>query len=259
MKFKLNYTPVFSAEQPADPVTNTLWIKDGVETTNILFRMNDVPESPSENTLCIHQGADSRIPFDVIENSGIRVYPRKIKQYILSNNSYIWQVRNAKFYNGAAWTGLEVPLYDYGDECTSLSGGWTTSNASWSTAGSGITATLTKNSDHMFVTGNSTRVTGGSGYRLTTISTVDLTDIDQIGIEVSSLTGQGMLGVLAAGEEYMNADACVNISGASGTTPVTTTKDVSDLTGKYYVCLLMRCTASKVMTLQAKVHSVWIY
>ena len=253
---ELDYAVVCAAERPSAPVKNTLWVQNGADTSDVYFSLT-APGTPASNTLWIEQGAQSQVPFEPIKNGGITVYPRRAKQYDASSSA--WTLHRAELYNGTEWADLCIPIYNHGDECTALSGGWAVSNASWSTAGSGIKASLTKNSDHIFVTGDSTRVTGGSGYRLTTASLLDLTDVERIGISVSELTGQGMLGVLAQGEEYMNADACQNISGAADTTPAETTMDVSALTGKHYICLLMRCTASKVMTLKAKVHKCWIY
>lgn len=253
---ELDYTVACTAERPTAPVKNTLWVQNGADTSDVRFSLT-APSTPASNTLWIEQGAQSPAPFEPIKDGGITVYPRRVKQYDASTGT--WTLRRAEFYNGTEWAEFRIPIYDFGDECTALSGGWNVAVSSWSTAGSGIPASITKNSDHIFITGNSYKVTGGSGYRLTTVSPLDLTEVDCIGMSVSALTGQGMLGVLPQGDEYMNADACQSISGATGTTPAETTMDVSALTGLHYICLLMRCTESKVMTLKAKVHRCWIY
>lgn len=253
---KLNYSIAFSDERPSEPTKNTIWIQEGVQTSDIKICLSTAPEAPTDDMLWIEQGIRSQAPFEAVNNSGLIVYPLKTKQYSLSDQA--WVFHHAELFDGEKWIDLSIPIYNYGDECTSLSGGWNVSSTSWSTAGSGIPASITKKSDHIYITGNSYKVTGGSGYRLTTLSPIDLTNIDLIGMRISELTGQGMLGVLKSGEKYMDPSACVDVTNASGTTPVDVTKDVSNLTGEYYVCLLMRCTEAKVMTLKAKMHKAWI-
>lgn len=253
---ELDYAVVCAAERPTAPVKNTLWVRDGTDAPDVRFSLT-APGTPTANMLWIEQGAQSTAPFEPVKNGGITVYPRRARQY--SATTAAWTLLRAELYNGTGWVDLCIPIYASGDECTAMSGGWNVASTSWSTAGSGIPASITKNSDHIFITGNSYKVTGGSGYRLTTVSPLDLTDVERIGMRVSELTGQGMLGVLAQGEKYMDPAACQDVTGASGTTPAETTMDVSALTGMHYVCLLMRCTEAKVMTLKAKVHKCWIY
>ena len=253
---ELDYAVVCAAERPAAPVKNTLWVRDGADAPDVRFSLT-APGTPTANMLWIEQGAQSTAPFEPVKNGGITVYPRRARQY--SASTAAWTLLRAELYNGTGWVDLCIPIYSSGDECTVMSGGWNVASTSWSTAGSGIPASITKNSDHIFITGNSYKVTGGSGYRLTTVSPLDLTDVERIGMSVSELTGQGMLGVLAQGEKYMDPAACQDVTGASGTTPAETTMDVSALTGMHYICLLMRCTEAKVMTLKAKVHKCWIY
>lgn len=253
---ELDYAVVCAAERPTAPVKNTLWVRDGADAPDVRFSLT-APGMPTANMLWIEQGAQSTAPFEPVKNGGITVYPRRARQYSATTSA--WTLLRAELYNGTGWVDLCIPIYASGDECTAMSGGWNVASTSWSTAGSGIPASITKNTDHIFITGNSYKVTGGSGYRLTTVSPLDLTDVERIGMSVSELTGQGMLGVLAQGEKYMDPAACQDVTGASGTTPAETTMDVSSLTGMHYICLLMRCTEAKVMTLKAKVHKCWIY
>ncbi len=253
---ELDYAVVCADERPAAAVKNTLWVEEGNTTSNVYFSWK-APQTPAANTLWVEQGMPSMTPFDPIKNGGITVYPRRVKQYKASANK--WTLRRAQLYDGAAWTDLSTPAYSYGDECSDLSGGWKVEAASWEGAGSGIIASITKNADHIFITGQSYSVKNGSGYRRRNITPIDLTDVERIGICVSELTGQGIFGVLPQGETYMDLSISQTVTGADGTTPAETSMDVSGMTGLHYICLLMRCTEAKVMTLKAKVHRCWIY
>ena len=195
---ELDYAVVCAAERPTAPLKNTLWVRDGADAPDVRFSLT-APGTPTANMLWIEQGAQSTAPFEPVKNGGITVYPRRARQYSATTSA--WTLLRAELYNGTGWVDLCIPIYASGDECTAMSGGWNVASTSWSTAGSGIPASITKNTDHIFITGNSYKVTGGSGYRLTTVSPLDLTDVERIGMSVSELTGQGMLGVLAQGGE----------------------------------------------------------
>lgn len=253
---ELDYAIVCAPERPDTAVKNTLWVENGGTPNGVYFSLT-APGTPAANTLWIEQGTQSAAPFDPIKNGGITVYPRRAKQYMSATNE--WLLRYAQLYDGAEWKDLSIPIYNYGDEVSAISGGWKAESAAWATAGSGIIATLKKNADHLFVTAQSYNIKNGSGYRLKSVLPIDLTDTESIGMRISELSGEGVLGVLAEGETYMDTAVCRTVTGADGTTPADTRLDVSSLTGKYSVCLMIRCTEAKVMTLKAKVHKCWIY
>ncbi len=253
---ELDYAVVCAPERPGAAVKNTLWVEEGNTPNGVYFSLT-APETPASNTLWVEQGMQSVVPFEPIKDGGITVYPRRVKQYRASAGK--WLLQYAQLYDGARWTDLSIPIYSYGDEVSAMTGGWRVEATAWETAGSGIMASITKNADHIFITGQSYSIKNGSGYRLRTISPLDLTDTESIGIRVSEMTGEGVLGVLAQGQTYMDAGVCQSVTGADGTTPADTRLDVSSLTGLHHVCLMLRCTEAKSITLKAKVHKCWIY
>jgi hypothetical protein len=86
--------------------------------------------------------------FNALKENGIQVYPISAKQYV----SGAWVGKTAKSYKNGKWVDWITYLYNAGDECTSLTGGWKNrgwGSRSWTTSADWNAGSFTKNSTNM--------------------------------------------------------------------------------------------------------------
>ena len=123
--------------QPAEAKENTIWIDTDVDITGWRFNATE-PENPVTGIVWIYTGTTSPAAFNALKKNGIQVYPLSAKQYV----SGAWVDKTAKSYQNGAWVDWVTRLYNLGDECADITGGWTLTKA----AG----ATSVKNADHVY-------------------------------------------------------------------------------------------------------------
>jgi hypothetical protein len=118
---------------PSNPKENTLWVNTSVVITSWVFSATK-PENPTQGMVWFHIGTSSSAEFNALKQNTIQVYPISASIY----NNGEWSEKEVKIYKNGQFTGIvswDGILYNKGDECTAVTGGWS------------LTGTGTKNTD----------------------------------------------------------------------------------------------------------------
>lgn len=231
----INFGVVGGAIQPVNPKENTIWVNTETEISGWVFSATE-PKSPVEGTVWISTGTSSTVEFNALKKNGIQVYPISAKQYI----SGAWANVTAKSYQGGAWEDWIKYLYNMGDECTNLTGGWV-SVASLGFSGSGIgtkAPTITQNTGYTIVKQTEDK----SGYYRTT-NRINLDSVKNIVLvgylkETTSHPVWTQMSCHANVPTYWGQNQAAYITASIGNGVLGTYRlDVSVLTGDYYICL----------------------
>lgn len=222
----LNFKVVGGTSAPASPVENTIWVNTETEISGWVFSAEE-PKSPVEGTVWISTGTSSTVEFNALKKNGIQVYPISAKQYI----SGAWANVTAKSYHGGAWKDWIKYLYNMGDECTDLTGGWVA--AAIKPAGSGSTAvkpSVTKNTDSITFSLTSGYPNYIVGY-LVTEKSIDITNYSKITINVTNFSISG--GLIVSNSKTSGFTKTAVVDFAVGRNEL----DISSLSGSYYILI----------------------
>ena len=224
----LNFNVVGGTSQPVNPKENTIWVNTQTEISGWVFSATE-PKSPVEGTVWIYTGLSSTVEFNALKKNGIQVYPISAKQYV----GGAWVPVTAQAYQDGAWKEWITYLYNNGDECTDLTGGWEATATKPSGSGSTATKPTVKKDT------NSITVSLTSGYEnyrvgyLATAKSIDLTNYSKITINVTNFTINGGIEVSNSKESGFTRIAHTNLSAGKNVL------DVSSLSGSYYVLVGM--------------------
>ena len=117
----LNFKVISVASESALPTSaaeNTIAVITTTPITSYVFA-SAAPTSPTEGMVWFATGLASSVGFNAIKKNGLWVYPEGCQQYI----SGAWTVKKAKTWHNA-WQSWEEYLYNHGDQCSELTGGW---------------------------------------------------------------------------------------------------------------------------------------
>lgn len=120
----LNFKVIAVTSESALPSTaaeNTIAVITTAPITSYVFA-SSAPTSPTEGMVWFATGTASGVGFNAIKKNGLWVYPTGCQQYV----SGAWIEKTAKTYQNGAWAAWQIKtwLYNAGDECQSLTGGW---------------------------------------------------------------------------------------------------------------------------------------
>ena len=118
----LNFKVVGWLEQPANPKENTIWVQTDVDITGWIFSATE-PVEPVEGMVLFGNGTSSNVEFNALKKNSIQVYPFSAKQYVGGT----WSAKAAYIFRDGAWVefgSVTVYLYNNGDKCTDITGGW---------------------------------------------------------------------------------------------------------------------------------------
>ena len=144
----LNFKIVGGDTFPTNPEENTLWVETEIEFDSWAIGYEQ-PEKV-ENKIWIQDLAADDLNFNILEYNGIVLNPAYCWQCI--NNS--WVQKKAYVYKNSTWIRLKrspIYLYNNGDQCESITGGW----GSW---------TSSSTNTHCEVNFYSDRITLSAGY-----------------------------------------------------------------------------------------------
>lgn len=219
----LNFTVIGGTTQPENPVENTIWVDTDQEITSWVFSA-DEPAGSAEGMVWFPTGVSSPGAFNALKNNGIEVYPLSAKQYM---NGAWSGVAVAVFCSGE-WTGLERYLYNSGNECTDITGGWKAfqpeSNKSFDSSA------CIKQTGYLMLKHQKEQTSYGFG----TQNPVDLTPYRYVEFEVPYLKDCCGFGVTSTLANAMNNSAAKTIK-SGGLSNAVVRVDVSKLTGSYRV------------------------
>lgn len=115
----LNFNVVGGTTRPSDPKENTIWVKTASEITSWTFSASQ-PSSPKAGAVWIKTSASSAVAFNALKKNVVMAYPVSAQQYSGST----WNAVPAETYQNGKWKSWTQWLYNKGDQCTSLTGGY---------------------------------------------------------------------------------------------------------------------------------------
>lgn len=239
----LNFKVVGGLTQPANPQENTIWVSTDVKITDWTFSA-EAPEKPSEGSVWFLTGTSSEVSFNALKKNGLQIYPISAKQYIGGE----WVEKSVKSYQGGAWVEWisTVYLYNTGDECTDITGGWVAKALKRPDQGSAAEPTVTKNTDNLFIKGKASN--GGVVHTQNKINLSGKKKLEFDGTLTPASAGGVwvMIGVWSDfGSTFMD-----NLAASYQPTNTVTGKqtiDISELDGNYYIGFATYGTSSAEM------------
>lgn len=108
---------------PASPDKNTIWVNTDVTVDHWAFSATD-PDYLGTTGVWIKTGTGSPIAFNILDSETCRayIYPIGAKRWDASTSS--WIDLQAKLWDGTKWVDLIYYLFNAGDVCNGLTGGW---------------------------------------------------------------------------------------------------------------------------------------
>lgn len=160
----LNFKVVGGTTRPTSPKENTIWVNTDVDIPGWAFSATE-PESPEAGMVWFPTGDTSNVAFNALRKNDIHVYPSGAKQYIGSE----WVSKKAETYQGSQWVRWARYLYNNGDQCLPVSGGFDAKNVDISTTGyNGKAPTIIYGTSTMTIelmqTDSDTGAVGGAVY-----------------------------------------------------------------------------------------------
>lgn len=104
------------------PKNNTIGVVTSVDIASWIFSSVE-PEASVNGAVWFKTGIDSLVAFNALKKNGVNVYPRAAYQSI----DGVWVRLEAMSFQDGQWVKwiTYTYLYDTGDECTDITGGWT--------------------------------------------------------------------------------------------------------------------------------------
>lgn len=135
----LNFEIVGGTTQPTSPTENMIWINTDTEITGWGFgAMENRPTSSEDGTVFFTTKRYAIISFNSLKENSSFIYPDVAYQYI----SGAWEAKNVMIYQNGVWVDIKNGrLFVDGEQYTAVTGGWTASAYTLSTAFSGSTNT----------------------------------------------------------------------------------------------------------------------
>lgn len=247
----LNFKVVGGLTQPADQRKISIWVITDQKITSWIFSA-EAPAEPAEGNVWFTTGTSSQVAFDALKKNSIMVYPISAKQYV----SGAWVNVTAKSYHDGKWVDWIVYLYNSGDSCVDLTGGYTAVAMSWSSSTPNKNApTVTNNDDHMLISQIS-----GAGGAVYTEKKIELSGF-------KTLYFDGMISCNTNNLERANLSIWSDIGTYKETNRVAMMKadnlegvktlDISSLTGEYHIGFYLY-NAGGDTTSEVKLNKMWL-
>lgn len=136
----LNFKVVGGTSAPAEPRENMIWVNTDQKITSYFF--SKTQPTGTEGMVWISTGFSSNVAFNALKKNCITVYPISASQYV----SGAWVEKPAVIYQNGGWTDWKLYLYNLGDECIDITGGWVARAVPQESGGTGVLPTITRNS-----------------------------------------------------------------------------------------------------------------
>ena len=206
--------------KPETAKENTIWVD--TDRINNYYFSDTKPENMEAYDVWFPVGTSSTVAFNALKKNGLQVYPISAKQYI--GGSLV--AKTAKSWRNGNWVEWVTYLYNTGNDCNDITGGWQAVNGR--TDGYGNTGSCALKGDSFIL---STSAPATSITRITK-KKMDISKIKSIAIKVTAA---------------MNSDANLFVSSTNNTTNSSMAAncglaktgihylDVSKVSGEYYV------------------------
>ena len=234
----LNYKIIGGTTEPSNPKENTIWIKTDAKITSHIFSAKE-PEGWAEGMVWIQIGEGSNVSFNALKANSIVILPVAVSQYVDGG----WVRLDSSIYQAGTWVKFAYSvlyLYNNGDSCDGVHGGWVRSTRMYAT--NKKTPTLSFGTTEMTATISGTTKNFQSGC-IETQNGVDITKYNKITFVVTgfSLTNTYGSAKIRAGVSddlsttTMSFDAYVPIT-KKGTYEL----DISNLSGVHDIVVFLQ-------------------
>ncbi len=207
----------------ATPAENTIGIITEIPITGYHFGREE-PSPAAAGMVWITTGTSSPVEFNALKKNAIQVYPLSAKQ----QDGSAWVDVTAMSYQGGEWTEWRTYLYNSGDECTEITGGWANKRPSGYFSSNG---SVVKNAQTMQIT-----ATKGQYIVAVTTNKINLADLNTLTFNVNSRqngnTEYIFLCVFDDTLKDINAIAKINEDSVQIGTNII---DITSLNGAYYI------------------------
>lgn len=221
----LNFKVVGGTTAPSNPKENMIWVNTSTKITSYIFSAEE-PTNPTPGMVWISTGTSSTVEFDALKKNGIQVYPISAKQYV----GGAWVNKTTQIYQGGKWIDLIKCLYNYGDECADVTGGWIAVQPQSSYPKD----TTTKNADNLYLASN-WNGTSGTSAGWTFQNPVNVTAHKTLKV-LATIVGSNYNRIcLYAGTSY--ADTSIASIDNSVGENIEISLDISNVSGEYKVCI----------------------
>lgn len=254
----LNYSVVGGTTKPSNPKENTIFINTSAGITSHIFSASK-PSSPAEGMAWINTNGASASSFNALKKKNwIVLLPGSVNQYIKG----VWVALDAYIYK-TSWVRISYAiqyLYNKGDKCASVHGGWVASTRMH--ASNAKTPTLTFGGSTMTASITGTTLNYESGC-IETVNGLNLTNFKTIKFVVTgySLTNtQGGQGLIQVGVHKGLKDSQIwfaagNYKDVTGTG--TYTLDVSSLSGVHDIVIYLKTDVGTGNTAQITISQIY--
>lgn len=116
----LNFRIIGGTSAPSSPKENDIWVNTDTNITSYIFSVSE-PAEPSEGILWVTVGDESSVSFNALKKNEILICPVGVKQYV----GGAWVEKVAKTYQNDTWKDWRVYIYNDGNLCADITGGWT--------------------------------------------------------------------------------------------------------------------------------------
>lgn len=235
----LNFRVVGGTTVPENPMENTIWINTATKITSWIFSA-EAPSSAEEGMVWISVGSSSSIAFSATKKNPIMVYPISAKQYI----SNAWTDVKAKSYRSNAWVDwFDGILFNKGNQCESVTGGWVEANGNPINSSSGTMTTQAWQ-------------TSSFSSGLCTAKQIDISGYTKLCVNVTDFAKNGFIGLsktLTNNPQTIDGKSAFAYVSATGIA----TLDISEFApGKYHIVIAAGASNGTVYTVAT--DKVWL-
>jgi hypothetical protein len=246
----LNFQVVAGTAMPAKPEEYTIYIETDVPMSRWVFAGVD-PGPIDEGMVWIVTGSSSAADFHAIGSGGILlVSPIQVFQYIngerVAKNGWVWKL--------GGWVKIipenaPVLLYDRGNPCEAVTGGWTAEG--WSYGGYGLETARLNEGD---ITLRGSYGTSGRACPVGTANRIKLDGFRAIHAELEVTSGGIVFLGLCSGQNVQET-VCAETVQTEGTH--TLTLETAGVRGEYQVILAAVGSQAAGTAPTARISRVW--
>lgn len=242
LNFKIIAYTTETALLAATPAENTIGVVTGSKITSYVFAASE-PAELVQGLVWVKTGTASSVAFNAAKKGTVMVYPSACYQY----EGGTWVSKPAKIYKDGAWKDWAVYLYNAGDPCADLTGGWVASALKKAAGGSAKAPTITEGATTLTMVGNVQN--GGTVH---TANKIDLTAGNTLRFvgTLKPASNTGFWATICVWSEFGSTyqdnlaayyDATDEVSGEVSI-------DISSLSGEYYVGFALYGSSSAEMS-----------
>lgn len=214
--------------QPDTAKENTIWV-DTDRINNYYFSATQ-PEGMVDYDVWFLAGYSSSVEFNALKKNGIQVYPLSAMQMVSGALKDV----TAKIYQGGKWADwiTECYLYNEGDQCSDITGGWGKDGWTWAGYANSIQG-LTINSDHIKLSANPPSYVAAVG----TNKKVNLSRYKSLEVLYDMDKGSCCINITTSKAANTDSGACIASAEFFGTGYQTASISIEGVNMDAYICV----------------------